>query len=151
MRSIQDRKAASAVQKLRSNARREPLSESFTHAIRILGIPLVERWALVLAKPKAESKRPAGRSFWLSQKMCHLWPRSLSFPVNQKKIPALIEYGDFPYFNAWQWPTLTWGNPTLPSALSGFTSEFEMGSGGSRSLWSSGNSGVGTHNFTAAH
>ena len=28
------------------------------------------------------------------------------------------------------------GNPTLPSALSGFTSEFEMGSGGARSLWS---------------
>ena len=28
------------------------------------------------------------------------------------------------------------GNPTLSSALSGFTSEFEMGSGGARSLWS---------------
>ena len=53
MRSIQDRKAASAVQKLRSNARREPLSESFTHAIRILDIPLVERWALVLAPAKS--------------------------------------------------------------------------------------------------
>ena len=32
------------------------------------------------------------------------------------------------------------GNPTLPSALSGFTSEFEMESGGSHLLWSSGNS-----------
>ena len=53
MRSIQDRKAASAVQKLRSNARREPLSESFTHAIRILDIPLVERWTLVLAPAKS--------------------------------------------------------------------------------------------------
>ena len=31
-------------------------------------------------------------------------------------------------------------NATLPSALSGFTSEFEMGSGGSHSLMSSGNS-----------
>ena len=30
------------------------------------------------------------------------------------------------------------GAPTLPSALSGFTSEFGMGSGGSHSLWSSG-------------
>ena len=38
----------------------------------------------------------------------------------------------------WQCPTLTWGDPTLPSALSGFTAEFGMGSGGSRSLWSSG-------------
>ena len=38
--------------------------------------------------------------------------------------------------NAWRCPTLTWGDPTLPSALNGFTSEFEMGSGGSHSLWS---------------
>ena len=30
------------------------------------------------------------------------------------------------------------GNPTLPSALSGFTAEFGMGSGGAHSLWSSG-------------
>ena len=41
---------------------------------------------------------------------------------------------------AWQCATLTWGNPTLPSALFGFTSEFGMGSGGSQMLWSSGNS-----------
>ena len=37
--------------------------------------------------------------------------------------------------DAWQCPTLTWGDPTLPSALSVFTSECGMGSGGSRSLW----------------
>ena len=30
------------------------------------------------------------------------------------------------------------GSPTLPSALNDFTSEFEMGSGGAHSLWSSG-------------
>ena len=35
---------------------------------------------------------------------------------------------------SWRCPTLTWGDPTLPSALNVFTSEFEMGSGGSRSL-----------------
>ncbi len=35
---------------------------------------------------------------------------------------------------AWRCPTLTWGDPTLPSALSVFTSEFEKGSGGSHSL-----------------
>ena len=35
---------------------------------------------------------------------------------------------------SWWCPTLTWGDPTLPSALNVFTSEFEMGSGGSRSL-----------------
>ena len=37
-------------------------------------------------------------------------------------------------FRAWRCPTLTWGDPTLPSALNVFTSEFEMGSGGSRPL-----------------
>lgn len=30
---------------------------------------------------------------------------------------------------------------TLSSALTGFTTEFEMGSGGSQSLWSSGETG----------
>ena len=35
------------------------------------------------------------------------------------------------------------GSPTLPSALGGFTSEFGMGSGGSRPLWSSGEKGCG--------
>ncbi len=39
-------------------------------------------------------------------------------------------------FKAWRCPTLTWGNPTLPSALFRFTSEFGMGSGGSKTLWS---------------
>ncbi len=33
-------------------------------------------------------------------------------------------------FDAWQFPTLAWGDPTLPSALRRFTSEFGMGSGG---------------------
>ncbi len=39
-------------------------------------------------------------------------------------------------FKAWRCPTLTWGNPTLPSALFRFTSEFGMESGGSKTLWS---------------
>ncbi len=39
-------------------------------------------------------------------------------------------------FKAWRCPTLTWGSPTLPSALFRFTSEFEMESGGSKTLWS---------------
>ena len=37
---------------------------------------------------------------------------------------------------AWRCPTLTWGGPTLPSALLRFTTEFGMGSGGSIMLWS---------------
>ena len=36
---------------------------------------------------------------------------------------------------AWRCPTLTWGDPTLPSALLRFTSEFGMESGGSTALW----------------
>ncbi len=34
----------------------------------------------------------------------------------------------------WQFPTLTWGDPTLPSALRRFTAEFGMGSGGTTAL-----------------
>ena len=36
--------------------------------------------------------------------------------------------------NVWQFPTLTWGDPTLPSALRRFTTEFGMGSGGTTAL-----------------
>jgi hypothetical protein len=39
-------------------------------------------------------------------------------------------------FKAWQCPTLAWGDPKLPSALSGFTAEFGMGSGGAHLLLS---------------
>ena len=51
-----------------------------------------------------------------------------------KKKPKTIILG----FNlsAWQFPTFAWQTATLSSALNGFTSEFGMGSGGSRSLWS---------------
>ena len=38
----------------------------------------------------------------------------------------------------WQRPTFTWKTPTLSSALSGFTSEFDMVSGGSHLLFSLG-------------
>ena len=48
------------------------------------------------------------------------------------KNPRLL--GEGFVFKAWRCPTLTWGGPTLPSALSCFTSEFGMGSGGSNSL-----------------
>ena len=37
-------------------------------------------------------------------------------------------------YDAWQFPTLAWGDPTLPSALRRFTSEFGMGSGGTTAL-----------------
>ena len=60
--------------------------------------------------------------------------RPLATTVRKKPPPAGADEG-FYYIYAWQCPTLTWGDPTLPSALSVFTSECEMGSGGSRSLW----------------
>jgi hypothetical protein len=59
-----------------------------------------------------------------------LFARSVSAPT--KKAAPLRER--LFEIKSWQCPTLTWGDPTLPSALSVFTSEFEMGSGGSRSL-----------------
>ena len=46
-----------------------------------------------------------------------------------------ICWGFRPFLYAWQCPTFTRGNPALSSALSVFTSEFEMDSGGSHSLW----------------
>tara|TARA_Y100000389_G_scaffold16091_1_gene14167 strand:- start:447 stop:710 length:264 start_codon:yes stop_codon:yes gene_type:complete len=52
--------------------------------------------------------------------------------MNKKKPQP---FGSGFYMNkSWRCPTLTWGDPTLPSALSVFTSEFEMESGGSHSL-----------------
>ena len=52
-----------------------------------------------------------------------------------KKSPDQFDLGFL--IRAWRWPTLTWGNPTLPSAILRFTTEFGMGSGGSTALWSS--------------
>ncbi len=51
----------------------------------------------------------------------------------KSKKPGLST-GLFALFDAWQFPTLTWGDPTLPSALRRFTSEFGMGSGGTTAL-----------------
>ena len=55
------------------------------------------------------------------------------FLACKAKNPAPYGTGFF-LFNAWQFPTLTWGDPTLPSALRRFTSEFGMGSGGTTAL-----------------
>ncbi len=48
---------------------------------------------------------------------------------------AFIFSKDEDLIKAWRCPTLTWGSPTLPSALFCFTSEFGMESGGSKTLW----------------
>ena len=54
-----------------------------------------------------------------------------SFRRNKK---AILADGLFVLFKVWQFPTLAWGDPTLPSALRRFTSEFGMGSGGTTAL-----------------
>ena len=49
--------------------------------------------------------------------------------------PIPYDTGSF-MCSIWRCPTLTWGNPTLPSALRHFTSEFGMESGRTTALWS---------------
>ncbi|MFK8880173.1 MULTISPECIES: hypothetical protein, partial [unclassified Enterobacter] len=44
------------------------------------------------------------------------------FMTHKAKNPAPFGTGFF-LIDAWQFPTLTWGDPTLPSALRRFTSE----------------------------
>ncbi len=65
----------------------------------------------------------------------HEMTKSL-FPTVYKKSP--ITMNEALIFDAWQCPTLAWGDPKLPSAIRRFTSEFEMGSGGTNALWSPG-------------
>ena len=45
-----------------------------------------------------------------------------------------LRLGYWVLMDAWQFPTLAWGDPTLPSALRRFTAEFGMGSGGTTAL-----------------
>ncbi len=53
--------------------------------------------------------------------------------TDKNKRPSLSTE-PFVLFDVWQFPTLAWGDPTLPSALRRFTSEFGMGSGGTTAL-----------------
>ena len=55
------------------------------------------------------------------------------YPAQTQKSPS-VRMGFFTLIDAWQFPTLAWGDPTLPSALRRFTSEFGMGSGGTTAL-----------------
>jgi hypothetical protein len=54
-------------------------------------------------------------------------------PIDRRKKAPCVSRGLF-CMDAWQFPTLAWGDPTLPSALRRFTSEFGMGSGGTAAL-----------------
>ncbi|MDX6911223.1 hypothetical protein SJZ84_10350, partial [Hafnia paralvei] len=48
----------------------------------------------------------------------------LDFLVSNSKKAPCFRMRPFRLFDAWQFPTLAWGDPTLPSALRRFTSEF---------------------------
>ena len=56
------------------------------------------------------------------------------FTICRRKKAPHSRAGLLHLYNAWQFPTLAWGDPTLPSALRRFTSEFGMGSGGTTAL-----------------
>ena len=68
-----------------------------------------------------------------SRRFCPTLSRRLPTKFTQNK-KAILSDGLFVLIKAWQFPTLAWGDPTLPSALRRFTSEFGMGSGGTTAL-----------------
>ncbi len=75
--------------------------------------------AFRIHQPTTEFRRPHINNRW-------------GFPMPNKNPDRFRSRGC--KIKSWRCPTFTWGNPTLSSALSVFTSEFEMGSGGSRTL-----------------
>ena len=75
---------------------------------------------------------PSGQAFILQgRRGTHGWPGRFCLSETQKAHPSGWALH---VIDAWQFPTLTWGDPTLPSALRRFTSEFGMGSGGTTAL-----------------
>ncbi len=67
--------------------------------------------------PSGTDDREVELSVLLKRKKADLYGRPFSFQLG-----------------AWRCSTLTWGDPTLPSTLTCFTSEFGMDSGGTTSL-----------------
>ncbi len=68
-----------------------------------------------------------------SRRICPGWESVHRQTSNKTKGPVFRLSLMF-YLMPWQFPTLAWGDPTLPSALRRFTSEFGMGSGGTTAL-----------------
>ena len=107
-------------------------------SIRIQMPQLVFGWGICLADC-TRSAQPYTRGM--------LFPQPFFADLSQRKILRTIRISGYserkkpqPFdwgsclFDAWQFPTLAWGDPTLPSALRRFTSEFGMGSGGTTAL-----------------
>ena len=78
---------------------------------------------------RQKRKKPVGEDGLLTD----LVPGRLWQTADKQKTPC-FRMRFLRVFDAWQFPTLTWGDPTLPSALRRFTSEFGMGSGGTTAL-----------------
>ena len=74
-----------------------------------------------------EAEGRATTSVYIDTARREVFKPSIKKPLTEVSIRGYL-------FKAWQCPTLTWGSPTLPSAMHRFTSEFEMGSGGSSTL-----------------
>jgi hypothetical protein len=78
----------------------------------------------------------SGRSLPYQRGVLRLFSRIVMrfFTIFRRKKAPHFRAGLLHLYNAWQFPTLAWGDPTLPSALRRFTSEFGMGSGGTTAL-----------------
>ncbi len=92
----------------------------------------------------ADTQTRTGDLILTKDALYHLSYISIKMSLKTKKSPSFkraLSTVVFTYkkvktkFKAWRCPTLTWGSPTLPSALFCFTSEFGMESGGSKTLW----------------
>ena len=78
------------------------------------------------------------RDWWVTRRALPrylLYSRPSGGGYSIKKSPLRHIVTGFSVLSAWQCPTFAWNKSTLSSALSSFTSEFEMGSGGAYSLW----------------
>ncbi len=89
-------------------------------------------------KNATDARHSAGESTRPDRKTAH---RAAACPDRYPVMPASRPHSKKPpaltggsLCDAWQFPTLAWGDPTLPSALRRFTSEFGMGSGGTTAL-----------------
>ena len=85
---------------------------------------------------------PFLKFYWGELGINVLWPQFILSAKRKKPAVRRVLLN-----RTWQCPTLTWGNPTLPSALIRFTSEFGMESGGTVSLWLPGKTGNNLENW----
>jgi hypothetical protein len=103
---------------------------------------------IVIAQTTAKKERPAKHKTCSRQEIAvaacqvmKVWRQSDFIKGRLQRLTAAtknkrpgLSTGPYALFVAWQFPTLAWGDPTLPSALRRFTSEFGMGSGGTTAL-----------------